>query len=107
MRTSKYQPKNSVYRFGAKQAKFIEYLNSKYPEYSVYRTIGYVQSNFVSNILRANTDALYIYDNDDVRILKHIFVLVRNDERDIKLHKVYSSAVNRYINFLSVQSIAK
>lgn len=100
MGTRKYQPKNSVYRFGTKQAKFIDYLNSKYSEYSVYRTIGYVQSEFVRTILKDNTGEDCIYDVTDVATLKHISSLIRNNEKDIKLHKVYSSALNRYIIFL-------
>jgi hypothetical protein len=96
-----YTPKNSVYRFAEKQSGFVQYLKNRYSEYSVYRTIGYVQSSYVTEYVKSVTGESIIYDVKTVELLRNIAVKIRNSERDVKLHKVYSSAVNRYINYLS------
>lgn len=94
-------PINSVYRFADKQSGFLQYLKNRYGEYSVYRTIGYVQSSFVTEYVKSVTGESIIYDVKTVELLRSITTKIRNSERDIKLHKVYSSAVNRYIKYLS------
>lgn len=96
-----YQPKNTVYRFGEKQNHFISYLQSKYSDYSVYRTIGYVQSKFICEIVKQVTDKDIVYDVTNIDFLNKIMDIVRASEKDLKSHKMYSSAVNRYISFLT------
>lgn len=103
MTKRQFTPINSVYRFADKQSGFVKYLEKRYTAYSVYRTIGYVQSSLVSEYVKSVSGENIIYDVKDLERLRSIAAKIRNSEKDIKLHKVYSSAVNRYINFLSVQ----
>lgn len=107
MAKRQFTPINSVYRFADKQNGFIRYLKEKYTDYSVYRTIGYIQSSLVSEYVKSITGESIIYDVKDVELLRSIVNKIRNTEKDAKLHKVYSSAVNRYINFLSVSNVAR
>lgn len=100
MRRKLNAPVNAVYRFADLQAGFIEYLKKHYSEYSIYRTIGYVQSQLVCNAVREHTDKKLIYEVKDVKSVILIYRSVHNSDQDIRLHKVYSAAVNRYLRYL-------
>jgi hypothetical protein len=97
----KYYPINSVFRFGVKQADFIEYLKPNYSDYSIYRTLGYIQSGLVSLTVREISEKECIYDVTDIELLNQILARVKNDARNIRLHKVYSAAIHRYIRYVS------
>jgi len=99
MRTNKYQPSNSVFRFGQKQAGFIDFLKPNYSEYSIYRTLGYVQSVLVTNIVKEIAGVDCIYDVKDLEHLDKIVKRVRKEDQNTRLHKVYSAAVHRYIRY--------
>lgn len=101
MKKRNYIPRNSVYRFGLKQAEYRAYLNNKYSEYSTYRALGYVQSVLVSNIVKDIAKEDVIYDVSNIDDLFKIARAVRNTKPDKRLHNVYSSAVIRYIGFVS------
>ena len=97
---ARYQPSNSVFRFGQKQAGFIEFLKPNYSEYSIYRTLGYVQSVLVTNIVKEVAGKDCIYDVKDLEQLERIYKRIRNEDQNARLHKVYSAAVHRYIRFV-------
>ena len=42
-----------------------------------------------------------VYDTTNVELLSDVYKMVRDDEDNIRLHRIYSGAVNRYIEFLS------
>ena len=100
MRRKSYTPVNAVYRFADMQAGFLDYLKKHYSEYSVYRTIGYVQSQLVCNAVKEHTGKDLIYEVKDEKSILIIYRTVHNSEQDIRLHKVYSAAVNRYLRYL-------
>ena len=100
MRKALKAPTNAVYRFADKQSGFIAYLKAKYSEYSVYRTIGYIQSQLVCNAVKKHTGLELIYDVKDLEQVHLIYRTVHSSEQDIRLHKVYSAAVNRYLRYL-------
>ena len=101
MRRKLNPPIKSVYRFADKQVGFIAYLKERYSEYSIYRTIGYIQSPLVSNVVKQLTGKELIYDVMDVDSILKIYRTVHKSEQDIRLHKVYSASVNRYLRYIS------
>ena len=48
-----------------------------------------------------------VYDTDDIDLLGYVYKMVRNDEDNIRLHRIYSGAVNRYIEFLTGKRIGR
>lgn len=100
MRRKLGAPVNAVFRYADMQAGFIDYLKKHYSDYSIYRTIGYVQSPLVCNAVKEFTGKELIYEVKDERSLLCIYKSVHMSEQDIRLHKVYSAAVNRYMRYL-------
>lgn len=100
MRRKLKAPVNAVFRFADKQESFIAYLKTKYSDYSVYRTIGYLQSPLVCIAVKQHTRCEWIFEVKDAASISKIYNTVHKSEQNIRLHKVYSAAVNRYIRYL-------
>ena len=101
MRRKLSTPINAVFRFADKQSGFIAYLKEKYSDYSVYRTIGYIQSHLVCDAVKLHTGSELIYEVTDKKRVNQIHRTVHNSEQDLRLHNVYSSAVHRYLQYIS------
>ena len=48
-----------------------------------------------------------VYDTDDIDLLGYVYRMVRDDEDNIRLHRIYSGAVNRYIEYLSGKRVGR
>ena len=48
-----------------------------------------------------------VYDTTDVEALSYVYKMIRDDEDNIRLHRIYSGAVNRYIEYLSGKRVGR
>ena len=83
--------------------KFRMFLLKHYSEYTAYRTQSYLHSALVRSILNNYANTQNVYEISDVKLLNKVKEAIRQTEQDLKSHKMYSSAIGRYINYLSIQ----
>ena len=64
-----------------------------------------------SNVIKNNAMSLYgtesILDIDDVVKLNKVYLAVKSDAANIRLHNVYSGALSAYIKFLKCENLRK
>ncbi len=48
-----------------------------------------------------------IYDTTNVELLSRVYRMIRDDEDNIRLHRIYSGAVNRYIEYVSGKRVGR
>lgn len=64
-----------------------------------------------SNVIKNNAMSLYgtesILDIDDVVKLNKVYLAVKSDAANIRLHNVYSVALSAYIKFLKGENLRK
>ena len=84
-------------------AGFIKYLRSKgVTERGINNILSFAANRRVNKYLVEGDSALQnIYETDDVSLLTYVYQMVKGDEDNIRLHRIYSGAVNRYIEYLS------
>jgi hypothetical protein len=51
--------------------------------------------------------AFSVFDITNVELLTYVYKMIRDDEDNIRLHRIYSGAVNRYIEFLSGKRVGR
>ena len=84
-------------------AGFIKHLRSKgVTERGISNILSFAANNRVNKYLIEEAPTLQnVYDTDDVSLLTYVYQMVKDDEDNIRLHRIYSGAVNRYIEYLS------
>jgi hypothetical protein len=84
-------------------AGFIKHLRSKgVTERGISNILSFAANKRVNKYLVEEAPTLQnIYDTDDVSLLTYVYQMVKDDEDNIRLHRIYSGAVNRYIEYLS------
>lgn len=65
---------------------------------------NYRVSAYLKDVL---PQASTVYDTADVKALSSVYGKIRDDEDNIRLHRIYSGAVNRYIEFLSGKRVGR
>lgn len=70
--------------------------------------LNYAANIRVNNYLNeVNPSLVTVYDTDDIELLGYVYRMIRDDVDNIRLHRIYSGAVNRYIEFLSGKRISR
>ena len=84
-------------------AGFIKHLRSKgVTERGISNILSFAANKRVNNYLIEEAPTLKnIYDTEDLSLLTYVYQMVKDDQDNIRLHRIYSGAVNRYIEYLS------
>ena len=84
-------------------AGFIKHMQSKgVTERGITNILSFAANRRVNKYLIEEAPTLQnIYDTDDICLLTHVYQMVKDDKDNIRLHRIYSGAVNRYIEYLS------
>ncbi len=84
-------------------AGFIKHLQSKgVTERGISNILSFAANKRVNKYLIEEAPTLQnVYDTDDISLLTYVYQMVKDDEDNIRLHRIYSGAVNRYIEYLS------
>lgn len=90
-------------RTNPRVAGFIKFLQNRgVTERGITNILSFAGNRRVSNYLTEIEPSIStVYDTNDVDLLAYVYRMVRDDDDNIRLHRIYSGAVNRYIEFLS------
>ena len=80
--------------------KYLEFLKEKFQSDRTIRNyLIFVNSSLVLRYIKeiANTDS--IYKIDDFNVLLRLYLAIKEDKDNIRLHRVYSSAVSKFVKF--------
>lgn len=93
----------TVDRTQPRVAGFIKHLRNKgVTDRGINNILSFAANKRVNKYLIEETPTLKnIYDTDDITLLTYVYQMVKDDEDNIRLHRIYSGAVNRYIEYLS------
>lgn len=79
---------------------FQSYLRANFSsERSIRNYLCFVNSSVVSRVVGNLFNINSIYQIDDFENLLKIYLGVKEDEDNIRLHRVYSAAISKYIRF--------
>ena len=82
-------------------SSYCDYLKQKFAsERTILNYLSFVESSLVLRYLKkiANKDS--IYKVEDFDILLKLYLAIKDDKDNIRLHRIYSSAVSKYIKFM-------
>ena len=86
--------------------KFLE--NRGVTERGLNNILSFAGNRRVNSYLNEVEPSLVtVYDTEDIDLLGYVYKMIRDDEDNIRLHRIYSGAVNRYIEFLSGKRIGR
>lgn len=80
--------------------QYLEFLKEKFQSDRTIRNyLMFVNSSLVLRHIKriAKTDS--IYNIDDFSVLLKLYLAIKEDKDNIRLHRVYSSAVSKYVKF--------
>lgn len=82
-------------------SSYYDYLKQKYhSERTIHNYLSFVNSSLVLRYLKEIAYKDSIYKVEDFDILLKLYLAIKDDKDNIRLHRVYSSAVSRYIKFM-------
>lgn len=85
-----------------KSNEFKEFLLKRNPsEKFANKYMAYLNSSLVRNIARKITGNENIFSVHDISALQVIYLEVKKDKANIRLHNIYSGIISAYIKFLS------
>lgn len=96
-------------RTNPRVAGFIKFLQNRgVTERGITNILSFAGNRRVSNYLTEIEPSIStVYDTNDVDLLAYVYRMVRDDDDNIRLHRIYSGAVNRYIEYLSGKRIGR
>lgn len=88
---------------------FARYLKKRgVTERGINNILSFAASHRVSAYLKdVLPQVSTVYDTADVSILSTVYRKIREDADNIRLHRIYSGAVNRYIEYLSGKRVGR
>ncbi len=100
---------SSFYRENPRVIGFVKFLQNRgVTERGITNILSFASSRRVKKYLTKVAPSLStVYDTEDIHLLGNVYRMVRDDVDNIRLHRIYSGAVNRYIEFLSGQRIGR
>ena len=90
-------------------AGFVKFLQKRgVTERGISNILSFAGNRRVSIYLKEVEPSLStVYDTSDVELLGYVYRMIKDDEDNIRLHRIYSGAVNRYIEYLSGKRIGR
>lgn len=91
-----------------KSNEFKEFLLRRNPsEKFADKYIAYLNSSLVRNTTRHFTGNENIFAVSNILTLQYIYITVKKDKANIRLHNIYSGVISAYIKFLSGTQLRK